>query len=246
MTTKNTPGRRKGAYTQAARVLAILEIVRSEGAPVPLARIASQFALSERQARRDVAMLTDSVEGVRSVIVDGRSAVVSDGAGEVRLGVRERVLLASLGGLAQQLGDGALGDEVRATLNKLALTAREEREQTTTVVAAPVSLGTASTGERVDRIEQAIRDRHELRVRVVGERDEARLVSFLPYVIALHPSGVHVVGRWDPGEPVRAVPLDRFSHVEVALGTVVAAPQALDLARSFEAPRSPVGRAAHS
>jgi predicted DNA-binding transcriptional regulator YafY len=246
VTTKNTPGRRKGSYSQAARVLAILELVRSDGGPVPLARIAAHFGLSERQARRDVAMLTESVQGVRSVIVDGRSAVVAEAPGLVRLDVRERVLLTSLAGLAHQLGGGVLGDEMRAAVNKLALTAREEREHPITLVAAPVALASAGTAERIDRIEQAIRDRHELRVRVAGEREETRLVSFLPYVIALHPSGAHVVGRWDPGEPVRAVPIDRFAYVEVALGTVVAAPQALDLARSFEAPRSPVGRAAHS
>lgn len=246
MTTKNTPGRRKGTYSQAARVLAILELVRTDGAPVPLTRIASQFGLSERQARRDVAMLTESVEGVRSVIVEGRSAVVSEAAGVVRLEVRERALLASLAGLAEQLGAGSLGDEVRAAVHKLALSAREEREHPVTLVAAPVASASASVGERIDRIEQAIRDHHELRVRVAGEREETRLVGFLPYVLALHTSGVHVVGRWDPGEPVRAVPIDRFAYVEVALGTVVAAPQALDLARSFEVPRSPVGRAAHS
>ena len=246
MTTKNTPGRRKGAYTQAARVLAILEIVRNEGGPVPLSRIASHFELSERQARRDVAMLVESVEGVRSVIVEGRSAVVADADDVVRLGARERMLLASLAGLAEQLGPGALGEEVRAALHKLALSAREEREQPTTLVAAPMQAASSSVGERLDRIERAIRDRHELRVRLAGERDEQRLLGFLPYVIALHPSGAHVVGRWDPGEPIRAVPIERFAEVEVALGTVVAAPQALDLSRSFETPRTPAARAAHS
>jgi len=104
---------------------------------VPLSRIASHFELSERQARRDVAMLVESVEGVRTVIVEGRSAVVADADDVVRLDARERMLLSSLASLAEQLGPGALGEEVRAALHKLALSAREEREQPTTLVAAP-------------------------------------------------------------------------------------------------------------
>ncbi len=182
MTTKSSPGRRKGAYSQAMRVLAILELVRREGAPVPLARIASQFALSERQARRDVAMLAESGHA-RSVIVEGRSAVVGTEPEAVRL---------------------------------------------------------------IDRVELAIRVRHELRVQLASEREGSRTMTFLPYAIVVHPSGPHVIGRWDLGEPIRAVPIERFAHVEVAVGTVVAAPQGLDLFRLFEAPRASASRTVHS
>jgi predicted DNA-binding transcriptional regulator YafY len=246
VTTKNTPGRRRGAYTQAARVLAILELVRREGAPVPLARIASQFGLSERQARRDVSMLAEAGHGVRTVIVEGRSAIVSTEPDSVALTARERVLVASLGGLAALLGPGRVGEELRAALHKLALSAREERDEPVTFVAAPLPLAGAGVGDRIDRIEQAIRDRNELRVRVSTDREDLRVATFLPYAIVLHPSGPHVVGRWDPTEPVRAVPIERLVHVEVAPGTVVAAPQTLDLLRLFEAPRAPASRAAHS
>ncbi len=246
MTTKHTPGRRRGAYTQAARVLAILELVRREGAPVPLARIASQFGLSERQARRDVSMLAEAGHGVRTIIVEGRSAVVSTEPDALQLTARERMLLAGLGGLAAQLGPGAVGEELRGALHKLALSAREEREEPVTLVPAPLPLASAGLGERLDRIEQAIRDRNELRVRLSTDREDARVATFLPYTIVLHPSGPHVVGRWDPAEPVRAVPIERLTHVEIAPGTVVAAPQTLDLFRVFEAPRAPASRAAHS
>ncbi|MBX7196331.1 MAG: HTH domain-containing protein [Sandaracinaceae bacterium] len=249
MTTKSSPGRRKGAYTQATRVLAILELVRREAAPVPLARIAAQFELSERQARRDVAMLAESGHA-RSVIVEGRSAVAAAGPEPVSLTPRERVLLGSLGVLAAQLGGGAVGEELRAALHKLALSAREEREHPATLVAAPVPPASASVGERIDRIEQAIRARHELRVRLASEREEPRALAFLPYLLVMHPSGPHVVGRWDVTEPIRAVPLEKLSHVEVVSGTVVAAPQSLDLGRLFErsleAPRASSPRLVHS
>lgn len=245
MTTKNTPGRRRGAYTQAARVLAILELVRSERGPVPLARIAAQFDLSERQARRDVSMLAEG-HGVRTIIVEGRSAVIATEAESVPLSARERMLLVSLGGLAAQLGPGSVGDEVRAVLHRLAPSADEERALPTTLVPAPVTLASAAIGERIDRIEQAIRDRHELRVRLTSDRADVRVVAFLPYVVVLHPSGPHVVGRFDPAEPLRAVPIERLAHVEVAPGTVVVAPHSLDLVRLFEPPRAPASRAAHT
>jgi predicted DNA-binding transcriptional regulator YafY len=227
-------------------VLAILELVRSEGGPVPLARIASQFGLSERQARRDVSMLADAGHGLRTIIVDGRSAVLATEAGSVELTPRERMLLASLGGLAAQLGPSSVGDELRAALHKLALSAREELEEPVTFVPAPVPLSSAGMADRVDRIEQAIRDRNELRVRLTSDREDPRVAAFLPYALVLHPSGPHVVGRWEAAEPVRAVPIERLAHVEVAAGTVVAAPQTLDLFRLFEAPRAPASRAAHS
>lgn len=246
MTTKHTPGRRKGAYTQAARVLSMLERVRAEGGPVSLAKLASEFGLSERQARRDIAMLVEAGHKVKTVLVDGRSAVVATEPELVRLSARERGLLGSLGALAAQLGPGAVGEELRAALHKLALSAREEREQPPTLVAARVPTASASVGERVDRIERAIRERHELRVRLAAERDEGRVLPFLPYALVLHPSGPHVVGRWDPAEPVKAVPIERFAHVEIAAGTVVAAPQTLDLPRLFESARASSPRSVHT
>jgi hypothetical protein len=127
------------------------------------------------------------------------------------------------------------GEELRAALHKLALSAREERDEPVTFVAAPLPLAGAGVGDRIDRIEQAIRDRNELRVRVSTDREDLRVATFLPYAIVLHPSGPHVVGRWDPTEPVRAVPIERLVHVEVAPGTVVAG--AAD-ARSPQAVRS--------
>ncbi len=235
MPTKNTPGRRKGAYTQAARVLAILEMVRTEGAPLPLARIAARFELSERQARRDVAMLVEAGHGLRTILLEGRSAVeTTDAEGAVQLSARERVLLSSLAPLAAQLGQGALGDEVRAALHKLALPARLEVESPATVVAGPSQTASPATSERIDRIEAAIRDRLELRVRTAADPDDARLVALLPYLLVTHPSGLHVVARWEPGEPMRAVPVERLTHVELAPGTSVAAPQSIDVARLFE------------
>lgn len=247
MQTKHTPGRRKGAYTQASRVLAILELVRAEGAPVALARIAAELGVSERQARRDVAMLADASPGVRSTLLDGRSAVELVEPDTVRLTLRERTLLAGLASFADQLGPGALGDELRAAMHKLALSAREEERCPASVVAGPSTPTSAATGDKVDRVERAIRERVELRVRLSSERDDARLLTFLPYVIALHATGPHVVGRWDPTEPVRAVPLERFAHVELAPGTFVPAPQSIDLPRLFEAPRATAAaRAAHT
>lgn len=246
MSTKQSSGRRKGAYSQAARVLAILELVRSEDAPVPLTRIAAHFGLSERQARRDVAMLTEAGHGVTAVIVEGRSAVMASASDVVRLTPRERALLSSLAGVAGQLGHGALHGELGAALQKIALGAREERLEPATVISGPWPGVSASCADRIDRIERAIRDRHELRVRLLGEREGSHTMTFLPYVIALHPAGPHVVGRWEPAEPIRAIAIERFAHVEVALGTVVAAPQSLDLARAFEQPRPSAVRTAHS
>lgn len=237
MTTKHTPGRRKGSYSQASRVLAILDVVRREGAPVPLARVAAQFGLSERQARRDVAMLAEA--GVRMTLVDGRSAVECDDGDEgVRLTPRERMLLASLAPLAAQLGPGALGDELREALAKLALPPRLAEGTPITLAGGPAPLASPSTAEKIDRIERAIRERLELRVRTTAERDDARLLTFLPYLLVLHAGGVYVAGRWEPGEPIRAVHVERLAHVELALGTSVAAPQSIDVARLFEAARA--------
>ncbi len=247
MQTKHTPGRRKGAYTQASRVLAILEIVRAEGAPVALARIAAELGVSERQARRDVSMLADAGHGVRATLLEGRSAVEIAEVDTVKLSLRERTLLASLASMGDQLGPGAVGDELRAALNKLALSAQEEQLCPATVLSGPTTSGHGALGEKVDRIERAIRERVELRVRTTSEREDARLLAFLPYAIVLAAAGPHLVGRWDPSEPIRAVSIERLTHVELAPGTFVPAPQSLDLQRLFEAPRAQgAGRAAHT
>jgi predicted DNA-binding transcriptional regulator YafY len=240
VTTRHAPGRRKGSYSQASRVLRVLDLLRRAEGPVPLLRIASMLDVSERQVRRDVAVLVEAGHPMRIAIVDGRSAVESlERETTVALSARERQLLASLGALVASVGPGALGAELRAALDKLS-NSRDD-EDPPTIVAGPAHAASVALAERVDRIERAIRERLELRVRTAADRDERRTHAFLPYVLVLVPGGVHVVGRWDPGEPIRAVPVERLTHVELAPGTSVAAPHAIDLARVFEP-----GRAVHA
>ncbi|GAB4201707.1 MAG: hypothetical protein OHK0013_14010 [Sandaracinaceae bacterium] len=141
----------------------------------------------------------------------------------------------SLAPLSACLGPSALGAEVQAALEKLS-SVRDD-DPAPTVVAGPTLLASAAVAGRIDRIERAIRERLELRVRTTAERDD-RTLTFLPYLLVLVPSGVHVVGRWDPADRIRAVPVERLSHVEVALGTAVAAPRTIDLARAFEPARA--------
>jgi predicted DNA-binding transcriptional regulator YafY len=225
-------------------VLRVLDVLRRAEGPVSLARIAAMLDVSERQVRRDLAVLVEAGHPLRTSIVDGRSAVESlEREPSPRLTSRERQLLGSLGSLAAYLGPSALGAELGAALDKLARAADDGPAPT--LVAGPTPQASAAVAERIDRIERAIRDRLELRVRTVADRDERRLQTFLPYLLVLLPGGVHVVGRWDLADPIRAVPLERLAHVEVAHGTSVAAPHAIDLGRVLEPARqSPASRAA--
>lgn len=237
MTTRHTPGRRKGSYSQASRVLRVLDVLRRAEGPVLLSRIAAVLDVSERQVRRDLAVLTEAGYPVRTSLVEGRSAVESLARDTtVELTARERQLLLSLAPLSACLGPSALGAEVQAALEKLS-SVRDD-DPAPTVVAGPTLLASAAVAGRIDRIERAIRERLELRVRTTAERDDRRTLTFLPYLLVLVPSGVHVVGRWDPADRIRAVPVERLSHVEVALGTAVAAPRTIDLARAFEPARA--------
>lgn len=221
------PGRRRGRYTQAARVLAMLERIRSAGEPVAYAKLTTEFDVSERQLRRDIAALAS--HGVAPVLFDGRAAAQLARRDETETWTaRERELLAALGGVAAMFGDGTVGAELARALAKLSATHVSVR--------AVPSSSTPGLGARVDAFDAAIRQRCEVRVRLVSDRSE-RLVPFLPAMLVVSETTLHVVGRWDRTDSIRAVPIDRFAHAEVAAGTTVEELRDLDVTRLFDAPR---------
>ena len=243
-------GRRPKKYSQAARVLRLLDILRSHHYGVTLCELAKSLAVTERQIRRDLDAITEAGHAVERPQLEGRAAarLVEAGRGAVRLSVRERYTLIAVRGVFDVLEDTPFREDVQSIFDKVvASLPHEHRDRIDTL--GPRFTYLADGGTKRYRGREATMDAlltgviHGNRVActytsAAGRRRRGEL---LPYAMVLYRHGLYIVGHLprdaekgvEPNGEARVFAAERFSRAKHLRGTSFELPADFCVRRYF-------------
>lgn len=197
-------GRRTGKYRQATRLLRLLEYLRGRHFGAPLAELADEFAVTERQIRRDLAALDEAgFSTEHSLTPDGRSRVKVEGTRprSVPLTLRERYGLLAVRRIFDVLEGTPFHEDVRSIYSKVAASLPDEQRADLDAFGERF-LFVPDGGTKVYRGKEDVLDGlltgviHRVRVRYTYKPATGKPKSGLltPYAMALYKHGLYVIG----------------------------------------------------
>jgi predicted DNA-binding transcriptional regulator YafY len=234
---KPRQGRRRGGYSQAVRVLKLLDHLRTLRAGQPLADLASRFDVTERQLRRDLDVLeqagnaldwVDSSTGPRRVKLKVNHQLV-------RLGIGDRFALLAV----RRVFDVLRGTPIHAyidsvqtrLIDSLPEADRAELEQFGERFVYFPDGGVkdyADKAELLDDLVDGVVNRRRVRFSYATAGGKATTGVLEPWAIALYRQGLYIIGRADvdgrpakdPAAPIRPVvyAAERFVETEALRG----------------------------
>ncbi len=231
------PGRRKGAFRQATRLLRISESLRARRFGLPLAELAAAFQVSERQMRRDVAALDEAGVPVETTLdPEGRSRVALRGGPQraISLSLRQRYALLAVRRVFDVLRDTPLYEDVVAIAEKMAASLPEEERLDAEGLADRFLFlpdgGTKRYADKQDVLDALLTGvLRRLRVRASYRRAGGATHEMLlePYAMVLYKNGLYAIGRGlpveNPDEAADRKPfvfaVERFVEAEHVRGT---------------------------
>src|SRR5687767_4542920 len=115
-------GRKRGMYSQTARVLRMLEHLASQNYGTTLVELAETFSITERQVRRDLLAMAEAGHELEAVTIRDRSAVRLSlpKSSALHLTVRERYSLLAVRRVFDVLKGTPFAEDVENIYKKLA------------------------------------------------------------------------------------------------------------------------------
>jgi proteasome accessory factor B len=200
---RRAPGRRTGTYSQAARVLRLLDELRDLRNGLPLRDLAARFAVTERQLRRDLAVLEEAGHELAWIDDDDgpRRVKLRVDRQLVRLGIGDRFALLAIRRVFDVLEGTPLHDYVRSVQDRLieSLPAKDRAELDTfgeRFVYVPDGglKPYKDKAEILDGLLDGVVRRQPVRFRYRTPADKVTGGTLEPWAIALFRQGLYVIG----------------------------------------------------
>ena len=219
--TPSGPGRRRGAYSQTERVLELLARLGARRAATRLEVLAAEVEVSEKQLRRDLAILEGAGHRLERTKVEGRAAVrlARGGTAAIALTLRERFALVAMRDVFASLAGTPLAEDAGAIFRKVVATLPDDAVQELTAlgprfayVPADGVKDYAAHADVVDELLTGALRRQPVDADYRPAQGEVRRGGFEPWGIALYRHGLYAVGRWDDDTHPRVFAVERFTH----------------------------------
>lgn len=240
-------GRRKGGYSQAARLLRLLDLLGSRRYGTSISELASELGVTVRQMRRDLDAIEEAGHGLETVEASGRSAVRLAGnrALAIRLTQRERYALLAVGQAFDVFEDTPFHEDVKSILTKVqaSLPIEEQRElenlgERLTYLPDGGTKLYRGKEDVIDALFTGVLRRCRVRTRYRGAATKASDRLLEPYAIVLYRQGLYAIGRAvdEDGElgPERTYAVERFTRAEHVRGSRFKTPADFDVHQYFQ------------
>ena len=243
MAARKKVGRRKGSYSQAARVLRIVDYLRARRYGATVAEIAEEFEVSERQVRRDLAAIEEG--GIVVERVDGKVVVASMRGNALPLTLSERFTLLAVRRVFDVLEGTQLYEDVHRIYDKVVASLPGSKqpdpdafEDRFLYLAAGGTKSYRGKEDVLDALLTGIIRRWRVRYRYRSAKGRAREGVLEPYALVLYRQGLYVIGTVvdastsDPTPKVYAA--ERFIDVDFIRQERFKVPADFDVHRFFD------------
>lgn len=241
------PGRRRGGYSQAARLLRVLDRLAAHRYGVTIDSLAEEFDVTPRQMRRDLDAIEEAGHPVLKVQVDGRAGakLASARASGVRLSVRERYALLAVRRAFDVLEDTPFREDVESICSKLASSLPPaEQHELESFGARFAYLPDGGTKQYrglddvIDALFTGVLRRYRVRFRYRAQGREEKQGVLEPYAVVLYRQGLYVIGRSlgakDGARAERTYAVERFTHAEFERGETFTVPESFRVEEYFQ------------
>lgn len=203
-------GRRRGKYSQAVRVIKILDRLRGRRFGCRLSDLAEEFDISERQVRRDLDVLTESGYALETVSIAGKSgiALMQAAPASLRLSVRERFTLLATRRVFDVLKHTPLYEDIQSIYEKivssLPATQQADLESFGDRFVFLPDHGTKIYRDKDDILDALLTGvirRWKVKYRYRPHRGRTRDGKLAPYALVLYKNGLYVIGKRDDADP---------------------------------------------
>ena len=219
-------GRRRGKYSQAVRVIKMLDRLRGRRFGCSLADLAEEFNISERQVRRDLEVLTESGYALKSVTISEKSgiALMQAAPSSLRLSVRERFTLLATRRVFDILKHTPLYEDIQSIYEKI-VSSLPSSQQADLENFGDRFVFLPDHGTKIYRDKDDILDalltgvirRWKVKYRYRPHRGRAREGQLAPYALVLYKNGLYVIGKRadsDPKDTPHVYAAERFLDAE--------------------------------
>lgn len=236
-------GRKPRAYSQTTRVLVLLRHLAARRAPVTLGALAERLGVSERQARRDCAALSEAGYAIEWERVDGRTAVrLAQSAGEpITLSIRERYTLLVMRRVFDVLAGTPFADDVQSIFEKIAGSMPEGphakgffEDRFVYVPDGGLKPVRAREASILDAILTGVLHRSRVEVSYQPVRGKARKGAFEPWALVLYRHGIYAIGTFPGATHDYVLPVERFQSAKLRRGDHFEPPARFDASKYFE------------
>jgi predicted DNA-binding transcriptional regulator YafY len=243
-------GRKKGGYAQTVRALRMLDYLGGLRQGASLATLAERFGVTDRQVRRDLAVIDEAGHAVEASLVEGRShARLTEAASRaLMVSRRERYTLLAVRHVFDVLKGTPFHEDVDNVYEKLVQQVPQgERAELETLQQRFVYLpdgGTKAYRNKTDIVDElfnGVLDRRILAVRYAGASGKLGKWLFAAYGLVLYKNGLYAIGHKvaageDPAQrddlPI-VCSVERFVSVAALRKTRFVPPAGLRLAEKF-------------
>ena len=221
-----TSGRRKGKYSQAVRVIKMLDRLRGRHFGCSLQDLADEFNISERQVRRDLEVLTESGYALDSVTVGDKSgiALMQAAPTSLRLSIRERFTLLATRRVFDVVKQTPLYEDIQSIYDKI-VTSLPQGQQNDLDHFGDRFVFLPDHGTKIYQDKDDILDalltgvirRWKVKCRYRPNKGRAKEGLLAPYALVLYKNGLYVIGKRDdrdPAQPPRVYAAERFMSAE--------------------------------
>ncbi|MCA9531467.1 MAG: WYL domain-containing transcriptional regulator [Myxococcales bacterium] len=215
-------------YSQASRVLALLDTLAAQWEPTPIETLAEQFGISTRQLRRDLDAIEAAGQHIERSLVGGRSTVrlQERRPRTVSLTSREAYALLAVRRVFDVLHDTPLREDVESIYRKVLRSLPADVDPGEQLGDRFVYLPDGGTkvyrgkDDVINGLLTGVMQRVRVRVRYTTAKQQRRRGELEPYALALYRHGLYAVGRLHRGRPgpepppVHIFAVERFSRAE--------------------------------
>lgn len=234
-------GRRRGAMSQAVRVLRLRDLLSGRRTATPIADLAARVGVSERQLRRDLDAIEAAGWPVEKLLIDGRRAVrLAGGPRSVTLTRRERFSLLAARQAFDVLRGTPFADDLDSVCAKLSAAATAaERAELAALARAFVFVPDAGVKvppdpDVLDALQTGALDRRLVEHEYRDARGRLSRGVIAAYALVGYRNGLYVLGRREPDDGiVRTWAVERFASASVRRGSAFTVPAGLDVATHF-------------
>ncbi|MFW5876125.1 MAG: helix-turn-helix transcriptional regulator [Myxococcota bacterium] len=241
-------GRRPKRYSQAARVLRLLDLLQAHHYGRTHADLADALGVSERQVRRDLAVLDEVGYGWERVTLDGQvgARLMERGRKAIHLSLRERYTLLAVRGVFDVLEGTPFHEDVQSIFDQVVASLPTDQQQDIERLGDRFTYlpdgGVKHYGgkeEVLDGLLTGVLRRLRVSARYNPHRGRRRTGLFEPYAMVLYRHGLYAVGAFvdpdtdAPGEPATYA-AERFQEAEHRRGEHFDVPEGFHIDAYFD------------
>ncbi len=235
-------GRKAKKYSQATRVLKMVDYLTGRRSGASYEEIAERFDITTRQARRDIAAIDEAGYVIEPVTVRGKTGVRLERGqpGALRLSLSERYALLAIRRVFDVLDGTPFAEDVRSIYDKVTASMPRDADDPEAYLDRFVYLPDGGTkryddhDEILDALLTGVLRTRRVRCTYRSARGNSRSGALSPYAIVLYRHGLYIVGEMDDGSGVRVFAAERFTEAEWLKGEAFYRPEDFTLESYFE------------